>query len=419
MKTSNWFMSIAFGIALAACGGGGGNDSPTPTPTTLTVTGTVATGTALAGATVTLTDSKGVTKTATTTAAGKYTIDVTGLTPPFVIKATGIQGGVSITLVSVSKVVVTTINVTPLTTVIAAKLSPTGFAKDLNPVSDQARIISLLATEEAFVDAAIKTALTDAGLVATDSLITTPFDADGTGYDSIYDGLQIGQSSTGDIFFGPKCTPAIVKINGHCTEYSNPSEQTTTNPNLCGFDIASGAGIPCDPTQPITSAPSVALPTANADGTVSVGGAGISFGTADTVPPTNSFTLIVVACTAGTNNCTSTKPPSVVLPAGFPTNVSAGSYVISGSVCVSATGYSLPCTQLPSQTVQNSDPTAFANTVVSAFQAGAASAASSGCSQSQTYTPFNGSSFSGTFTATCTSGTASASTTVKLTITKQ
>jgi hypothetical protein len=38
--------------------------------------------------------------------------------------------------------------------------------------------------------------------------------------------------------------------------YSNPGAQTTTNPNLCGSDIATGAPIPCDPSLPITATPS-------------------------------------------------------------------------------------------------------------------------------------------------------------------
>lgn len=66
---------------IAACGGGGGSSAPAST-----VSGIAATGKALGNAAVTLIDTKAATKNATTSASGAYSIDVTGLTAPFVIK---------------------------------------------------------------------------------------------------------------------------------------------------------------------------------------------------------------------------------------------------------------------------------------------------------------------------------------------
>lgn len=410
---------LPFSTALSASDGfwlNLGTASSAPPPT---VTGIVATGKPLGNAQITLTDAKGVTRTTTSSVTGSYTIDITGLSAPLVVKATGLQGTVSITLVSVVDIVVVSstniINITPLTTAIAAMLSSTGRAIDLDPVKDGAKIISSLTTVEIYITILIAPTLTDAGLASDADPITTPFVADGTGYDSIYDNLQVGQTSAGTIYFGPRCTPEVVRINGHCTEYSDPGDQTTTNPNLCGFDIATGAGIPCDPTQPINAQPSVTLPLIGPDdvaGGFAISGPGVHFGPSDTPPPPNPLRLVTVPCIAGTSGCLISGGS---LPIGFPTNVTTGTYVIAGQVCATLVG----CISIPPQTIQNTDINTFANTVVSAFQAGAASAGSSGCSQSQSYTPFNGSSFSGTLTTTCTSGGQSASSTVTLTITKQ
>lgn len=101
------------------------------------------------------------------------------------------------------------------------------------------------------------------------------------------------------------------------------------------------------------------------------------------------------------------------LPSGFPSSLPTGTYTVTGQACVTGGG----CTTLPAETIQNTDINSFASTITAAFQAGAASAGSSGCSSSQTYTPWNGSYFSGTLTVTCTSGNQSATATVTLTIT--
>lgn len=101
------------------------------------------------------------------------------------------------------------------------------------------------------------------------------------------------------------------------------------------------------------------------------------------------------------------------LPAGFPSNLPTGTYTISGQVCVTGGG----CTSIAPYTIQDTNIDDFANSVTEAFQSAAASAGSSGCSSSQTYTPWNGTSFTGTFSITCSSGGQSATATVTLTIT--
>lgn len=76
------------GSTPAAPGGGGGGGVTPPT----TVSGVAATGAPLALATVTLKDQNGVTKTKITDALGAYSIDITGLTPPFLLQVVSANG---------------------------------------------------------------------------------------------------------------------------------------------------------------------------------------------------------------------------------------------------------------------------------------------------------------------------------------
>jgi hypothetical protein len=302
------------------------------------------------------------------------------------------------------------INITPWTTAIAAMLSTTGRAKDLSAVKDKASISASLTTVDNYTKTLLAPSLAAAGFSTGAGPIATPFVADGTGYDSIYDNTQFGQTSKGTLFIAARCAPAQISS---CTTYSDPADQSSTNPNLCGFDIASGAGIPCDPSMPLTSAPAITLPLlgpADAAGGFAISGPGVHFGPGDTPPPANPVRVSVVPCVAGSSACQIAQA-SAPLPSGFPANVTLGTYLVSGQVCASSVG----CIALPSQTIQNSDTSTFANAVVAAFQSGASAVAgSAGCTQSQSFTPFDGSSFSGTFSSTCTSQGQSASATVTL-----
>ena len=97
---SRCLIAAAIGVALSACGGGsstpqnnspptGGVPNPPVVPTvpeapkTSTITGVAAVGAPLTG-TVTVKDAAGVSKTVGIGANGSYSIDVTGMTAPFV-----------------------------------------------------------------------------------------------------------------------------------------------------------------------------------------------------------------------------------------------------------------------------------------------------------------------------------------------
>lgn len=75
-------------FTVAACGGGGGDAPPSTTSsaTPTTVAGVAAVGAPIVG-TVTLKDVVGATRTATTSATGAFSLNVSGLTPPFFLLA--------------------------------------------------------------------------------------------------------------------------------------------------------------------------------------------------------------------------------------------------------------------------------------------------------------------------------------------
>lgn len=178
-----------------------------------------------------------------------------------------------------------TVNVTPLTTVISASLSSSGEASDLDPVADGAKITSSLSTVDSDLQNSLAPMMQAIGV--NGSPIRTPFSADGTGFDKLYDNILVGESAKGKYFVGPKF--ADVNVNncpnggsqaGCAPVYSNPATQTSTNPNLCGSDIATGVGIPCDPTEAIDASPAVALPI-SADGALAISGPGVRYGAPD------------------------------------------------------------------------------------------------------------------------------------------
>ena len=107
-------------FALSGCGGGGGSSSGT------VISGTAAAGAAIIG-TATIKDSSTPPKTKSVTIAadGSYSIDVSELTAPFMLRADGDVGGRHYSLFSAATLadVNGTINITPLTDLIVANIA--------------------------------------------------------------------------------------------------------------------------------------------------------------------------------------------------------------------------------------------------------------------------------------------------------
>ena len=186
-------------LALSACGGGGGGASDPTTPQVV-LSGVVAVGAALPATKVTVTDAKGITVTATTSDTGAYEItDPAGstLSPPFSVKVNTLLGQTEVALNSVAVSRGATANVTPLTTAAVALMNSGG---GYNPSTLGTASITTTAITDASakLGAAIKPLLDAAG-VASSSFdpVSTPFQANRTGVDSVMDRLSIDISDRG------------------------------------------------------------------------------------------------------------------------------------------------------------------------------------------------------------------------------
>ena len=188
-------------LGLAACGGGGGgggggDGGGASGPA---ISGTAAGGAAITG-TVTIEDSTGVTRTATIGSGGTYSIDVEGLTAPFLLRAQGsAPNGTGVTYYSaaLAEDVDGTVNITPLTNLITSNALGTlaadvfnsgGFADALTPEQ--------LEAAEAALQAKLAEVLAALGLPATIDLRNAPFDTDHTGVDALLDLIKVSISGS-------------------------------------------------------------------------------------------------------------------------------------------------------------------------------------------------------------------------------
>ena len=229
----------AMTLALAACGGGGGGHgflpvgsapapaagpapAPAPAPATptgpVTMSGVVASGAPFAGAQLTAVDKTGATVCDTVVSAqGAYACELPATTQmPLVITARED----SRVLYSVSSNAAGgRVNVTPLTSIIASRLSPAGDASllaaaikvdpaALDPSKIQAQVAQLLAALKPLLDA-----IGD----ATDPL-TGEFLANGSGHDRVLDAVGVS--------IKPDGTAANIEI----TVRARPATATDTGP---------------------------------------------------------------------------------------------------------------------------------------------------------------------------------------------
>ncbi|HEV7574895.1 MAG TPA: hypothetical protein VGO85_02530 [Caldimonas sp.] len=183
-------------LALAACGGGGVVDvvAPvvSPAATVVTLSGVAATGGAIAGR-IFLKDSAGHEQFVDTT-DGRFSFVVTGLAPPFMLKAQWTSAGTTSTLYSFAATGAGgTINITPLThlaLVDAAGTSALDAVYDGGSATALAAIAAALPAAVTAVQKAFAPQLAKAGAAAADP-ISTPFAPDHTGMDAVLDGIAI------------------------------------------------------------------------------------------------------------------------------------------------------------------------------------------------------------------------------------
>lgn len=232
--------TLGFAALLYGCGGGGGDSGGTgttpPPAASVTLQGTAATGAPFRDAVVTVSDRSGaaVGTSAAVAADGSYSVSLnSGATPPFVLTATRDDQS----LVSVSDGTQTTVNITPITHLIASRLSasgdPTKLAREVaagTATVDATRIASRKAEVISLIQP-LRDALGD----ATDPLNGT-FKADGTGADRLLDSLLV-------TIVPDSATSANIQVS---------VKQGTTTPNVVAFNSTQAPPAALAPVQAST-----------------------------------------------------------------------------------------------------------------------------------------------------------------------
>ena len=233
---------------LSACGGGGSSSSSsTSTPTSSSVSGVAATGAPLSGALIVLTDKNGKTASTTANDDGTYSLDVTGLTAPFVIVATGAVGDAQTTQTSiVSDAPVagssSTANINPLTNAIATLLSsgsdPSALSSNMSTVTG-----SNISNATALLNTALGGLSSASGAKSNFNPITDSATANGTGFDKLLDNLTFSvQPGTGAILFAKD--GATIDDMAASSTAPSPSTPSSSNSLLIASNTNSVSALP-------------------------------------------------------------------------------------------------------------------------------------------------------------------------------
>lgn len=251
------------------------SSTPIP-PDAITLAGTAAVGAPIANAPLTVKDKNGTSRTATTDGSGKFVVNVTGLTAPFLVKVDRPSGAALYSVGTQPGIV----NVTPFTDLtiglwydVQGKSLSTAFGNPLGnplPAANQVTVIANLVTS------LLQRWLTDNGVtVAGFDLISTPFEANNTGFDKVLASSTVDRE-TGTVTI--KDSPAnptvtqVSKITVNTATSSATVATTTTSGANTSSDIAT-AVIPAGPAhQAALAGASAALAqfasTVNAKGSV-------------------------------------------------------------------------------------------------------------------------------------------------------
>ena len=210
LKNSKFLLSATLIAVLTACGGGGGGGSdvtstapettpavtPAVTPATTpvastTLTGTAATGAALVGAEITVKDSKGASKTATADANGNFSVDVTGMTAPLIIRAVDLYAEQTYYAMAQTIPASNVINVTSITDSLAQASGQTPSVVFADPAANFASVdFAKTATAQNNLKTALSNYMQGLGIDSTVDFTTTAFSVDNTKVDALLDCLS-------------------------------------------------------------------------------------------------------------------------------------------------------------------------------------------------------------------------------------
>jgi len=211
-QTTRTACAVALLISLGACGGGGGGggggfagfpvgiaNPPASNPpagdppaAAAAFSGTAASGLPLTGS-VTVKDAKGATKTVPLSANGGYTVDVTGMTGPFVFRAEGTVAGQRTVIHSAATSADAngTINITPLTDLVVSNIAGQLAAKYFDSGSFGTLTAAELQAESDGLKARLLPVLLALGVDASIDLLRTSFSPLSSALDKALDVLRV------------------------------------------------------------------------------------------------------------------------------------------------------------------------------------------------------------------------------------
>jgi uncharacterized protein (TIGR03437 family) len=162
------------------------------TPASLSLSGTAAAGAPIIG-TVTVKDSLGAERVTLIEADGSYSIDVTGMTAPFALRADGYVGNNEYHLYSASATAEAngTVNITPFTDLIIADLAGDIAANYYDSEAFATLTSDDLAAAETALQTKLQPILTALGVSDSIDLLRTSFDTDHTGLDAVIDVVKV------------------------------------------------------------------------------------------------------------------------------------------------------------------------------------------------------------------------------------
>jgi hypothetical protein len=241
MKFRMMTIALATSLLLAACGGGGGGGTPA-SGGSATISGTAAAGLPLIGS-VTLKDANGVTRTVSIGSNGAYTVDVSGLTGPFLLRASGTAGGSTYVVHSAATTadVNGNINITPLTDLILSNVAGQIASNYFDSGSFSNLSATQLSAETAKLKEKLLPVLQAMGVDASTDLLRARFTPLNSALDKALDAINISYDTNTNVatltnvLTSESITDSITTPAAQ--ETSPPTMSTTTNLSTASDDI--------------------------------------------------------------------------------------------------------------------------------------------------------------------------------------
>lgn len=228
MKIRLMSTALAVSLMLAACGGGGGGKSPAGS-TKATLSGTAAAGLPLVG-NVTIKDAKGATRTVSIGANGAYTVDVSDMTGPFLLRASGTAGGATYTVHSAATTADLNgnINITPLTDLILSNVAGQIATNYFDSGNFSSLSATQLSTETAKLKEKLLPVLQAMGVDSATDLLRTAFTPLSSALDKALDAISVSYDTSTNV-----ATLTNVLTNQQITDsITTPAAQETSPPTM-------------------------------------------------------------------------------------------------------------------------------------------------------------------------------------------